>query len=418
MTRGTGFDRRIFDFLDREVGPGSPDYLDDILVRTAVTRQRPGWASIERWLPMETTFDWRRAPTARYAWLLVLSAVLVALLTVVLAVGSRSPDAEPFGLARNGSVVYTGSDGDIYARDPVTGVTTPLVTGPEVDIAPTFSNDGSRFVFAREAEADRQWQIMMANADGTGVRPLTGPLANLTAWAWSPDGSRLAVSSYDDEWLWILAIDGTKQVLVDSGMSTENLQWRPDGRELVFRGVVPLGQGESIGLYTVRADGTGTRPEAILPPTYSGEHWQNPALSPDGTKIIYTQWDGDDFPGGSLYVVDVDTRKVGRLLFDAGPESDYYARWSPDGSQIVFNRGTAQTSYYLAVGPAGGGTAVQIGPEVPWDSAAVADFSPDGSKVIARYSNGESWIFDVASGASQRLPATNEYIGSWQRRAP
>ena len=92
---------------------------------------------------------------------MVILALLVALSAVILAVGSLPRNANPFGLARNGSIVYAGSDGDIYARDPVTGVTTPLVRGPEIDLAPTFSNDGSQFVFARSvAGATRSWWRM------------------------------------------------------------------------------------------------------------------------------------------------------------------------------------------------------------------------------------------------------------------
>ena len=162
-----------------------------------------------------------------------------------------------------------------------------------------------------------------------------------------------------------------------------------------------------------RADGTGTGPVAVLPPTDNNEHWQNPALSPDGTKVIYTQW-----APGHLWVVDLETRKPKMLHFQPYVESDYYAQWSPDGSQIVFNRGQAQKEYHLAVGPADGGQVTNIGPKLPWDAAAVAGFSPDGSKVIARYSNGSTRILGIADGSEELLPATNEFIASWQRRAP
>jgi len=154
-------------------------------------------------------------------------------------------------------------------------------------------------------------------------------------------------------------------------------------RELIFRGVTSGPGVETYGLYIVRADGTGLR--AILPPTEEPEVPQEPALSPDGTRIIYTLRERDAYRGGQLYVVDVDSGDKHVLVFHGSIESDCYAEWSPDGSQIVFNRGTAQEKYYLAVGPVGGGTAVDIGPELPWDAAAATAFSPDGSKVIARY---------------------------------
>jgi Tol biopolymer transport system component len=410
MTTNDAFGRNLSAWLHEDAAHHVPDHLEEILQRTVTTHQRPAWSSLERWLPMDTTFTRRMAPVPRYAWLLVILALLVALSAMILAVGSLPRNADPFGLARNGSLVYAGTDGDIYARDPVTGVTTPLVRGPEIDLAPTFSNDGSRFVFAREAEDARHHVIMVANADGTGARPLTESLLNLSAWAWSPDGSRLAVASWEERWLWILAMDGTKQVLIGSGMGPEFLQWRPDGTELVFRGET-FGPNPTHGLYTIRTDGTGTGSEAILPPTDSNEHWQNPALSPDGTKVIYTQW-----APGHLWVVDLDTRKSKMLHFQPYVESDYYAQWSPDGSQIVFNRGQAQKEYHLAVGPADGGQVTDIGPEMAWDAAAVAGFSPDGSKVIARYSDGSTRILGVSDGSEELLPATNQFIGSWQRR--
>ena len=86
--------------------------------------------------------------------------------------------------------------------------------------------------------------------------------------------------------------------------------------------------------------------------------------------------------------------------------------WQP----IVFNRGQAQKEYHLAVGPADGGKVTNIGPQMAWDAAAVAGFSPDGSKVIARYSDGSTRILGVADGSEELLPSTNQFIATWQRR--
>ena len=102
------------------------------------------------------------------------------------------------------------------------------------------------------------------------------------------------------------------------------------------------------------------------------------------------------------------------LHFQPYVESDYFAQWSPDGSQIVFNRGQAQKEYHLAVGPADGGKVTNIGPQMAWDAAAVAGFSPDGSKVIARYSDGSTG--SSVSPMALRSPSTNQFIATWQRR--
>ena len=59
----------------------------------------------------------------------------------------------PFGPAANGSMFYHGDDGVIYAMDPVSGVSTPVVAGPDAYSFPLPSRDGQRI--RREAERRR-----------------------------------------------------------------------------------------------------------------------------------------------------------------------------------------------------------------------------------------------------------------------
>lgn len=391
---------------------GSPDYLDDLLGRTSDIRQRPAWALPERWFPMQTTLH--LAPVPRAAWLLVVLAALAVLGAAILA-GAMSREAEPFGLARNGSVAYGGSDGDIYALDPVTGQQTVIVSGPTVDFAPSFSPDGSRFLFVRDADLADQYLLMLANHDGTGIRQMAGPLSGLDWFAWSPDGSRVAVVSdlIGERSLWVLAMDGTRVPLLGGSLTAEAVQWRPDGRELVFRGTASGPGAPTYALYAVGADGSDLRP--ILPPTHSDGDWQAPALSPDGTRIVYTQWDSSI--GGHLWAVGLDGGGMRMLRFDTPFASEYYAHWSADGTRILFLRWSG-TDYHVAIAPAAGGHVVELGPAMPQgNGAAEMEFSPDGSKVIARYAPDDStWILDVESGQGQQLPAT-EFLASWRRLA-
>jgi dipeptidyl aminopeptidase/acylaminoacyl peptidase len=429
MNHSDDFGRTVSDWLHADAEHRVPHHLDAVLGQTRTERQRPAWSSLERWLPMDTTL--RLTPAPRAMWLLVVLGLVLALGAAILIVGSsprRLP--APFGPAANGALVYAAED-DIYAFDPATGTSRAIIAGPTDEVSPLFSRDGSMFLYTRETGTPDVWQLMVANADGTNERPLGPPVelepdwgvtGSLDGWvSWSPDGTRTAGVDVSGQGTLVIAnIDGSPSRVLDLDLSPDSISWRPNGQELVFRGetFAPDGETASAGLYIVGADGTGFR--EILPRTYSGsaEHWQNPALSPDGTKIIYTQWAGDAYPGGHLYVVDVDTGDVRMLEFDGAIESDYFAEWSPDGSQIVFNRGLAQEEYYLAVGPASGGHAVDIGPVQPWGAAATTAFSPDGSKVIARYSNGSTWMFDANGGPGERLRINPASPTTWQRLAP
>jgi hypothetical protein len=233
MNRTDGFERAVATWLGEEAGLGAPAYLDEVLARTARSRQRPAWSSLERWLPMDTTL--RLVPVPRVAWLLGIVAILLALVVAAVLVGSQPRLPAPFGPARNGVLAYASVDGDIYALDPTTRASTLVIGGPARDIAPTYSPAGTRFAFGRQGESANLWQVMVADADGSSVRALAPPRA-ITGWAWSPDGSSIAISDADAPGFSILYLDGRPPLAVDLGMAVESLQWRPGGRDLVSGG--------------------------------------------------------------------------------------------------------------------------------------------------------------------------------------
>ena len=144
MTLNDGFDRTVSTWLAEQAGHGTPDYLDEILGATTRTRQRPAWSGLERWLPMQTTPASRRSHgSPGCCWWAFIAVLGVAALTI----GSRHRQpAPPFGPARNGVILYGGTDNDIHNFDPVTGATTTLITGSAGDDRPLLSLEapGSR----------------------------------------------------------------------------------------------------------------------------------------------------------------------------------------------------------------------------------------------------------------------------------
>jgi dipeptidyl aminopeptidase/acylaminoacyl peptidase len=422
MITNESFDRRLAAWLEQDAGGRVGDHLAEVLVVSRATPQRSRWSSLERWLPVDVPLQLRFFRAPRLVWLLVLLALLLAVAMAMVLIGTR-PQLPPFGPAANGIVVYGARDGDIYAFDPATGSAIRLIAGPTYDQSPLFSPDGSVLAFVRNTGPDLR-QLMLAKADGTIVRSVASPFVPeptidwVSSLSWSPDGSRLAVIDDSSNAFLIVHVDGSPTDVIDVGMNAEDVRWRPNGTELVFRGV-PAADREgnygsgTFGLFVVRADGTGLRP--IRPVTTNFEDWQRPALSPDGSQIVYTQW---GLPGGGhLFAVAVDTGETRQLAFEPDTFSDYFAEWSPDGTRLVFNRGRAQETYHVAIASAVGGRVVDIGPQLPWDAASIAAFSPDGSKVIARYNSGETWIFDVAGGPGEQLEHTSGDPLSWQRLA-
>jgi Tol biopolymer transport system component len=427
MNHSDGFDRTVSDWLHVDAEHRVPDHLDAVMRRTRTERQRPAWSSLERWLPMQTTL--RFAPVPRVAWLLVIAGLVVAFGAAILIAASQPRLPAPFGIARNGPIVHDAADGDIHTFDPLTGNTTVIVRGPERDVAPMFSHDGSRIVFAREGTPDH-FMVFTANADGTGVRGLTEPLLNLAWYAFSPDDRRLAIVSDagPTPTIRVLTINGGTDDALNLGMPADLapigtfgdswVQWRPNGRQLVFKGASSGPGRTTFGLYIVGIDGSGLRP--ILPPS-DFVYWQSPALSPDGTQIAAGLWDG--YGIGRIHIIDIDTGEVRVPAFDGPSTGDWGPTWSPDGKRLVFNRLVSGGQEGLVVAAAGGGPVVEIGPRFPAHSGgASAEFSPDGTTVIAIYHQegvaGEVHLLDPASGSDRSLSFVTDLGGTMQRLAP
>src|SRR5262245_6189022 len=166
-----------------------PEHLDDVLRRTRTERQRSAWSSLERWLPMETTFAARLSPMRQQAWLfLVLALLVTAIVAVLLLAGSQRRVPPPFGPAANGAIYYADK-GDIYSVN-ADGTNPRLVTGgPGQDVGVNSTRDGARIGIARRV-ADDRIELFAANADGSDLKLISQePILDLTSADWSPDGT-------------------------------------------------------------------------------------------------------------------------------------------------------------------------------------------------------------------------------------
>ena len=195
MTSERRFDQDLPDLLAQVAQAPAPDYRDLIVQRTARTRQRPAWTFPERWLPMSAVTS-RAAIAPRFPLRIVgvVALLLIALLVgAVLFAGSQRHLPAPFGLAAAGRLAYA-ANGDIYSADPVTGAKTAIVTGPETDVHPVWSLDGTRVVFERKVYGDTgDGRLFVARADGTGLVAITpDPQSLLASYAFSPDGTEVA----------------------------------------------------------------------------------------------------------------------------------------------------------------------------------------------------------------------------------
>jgi hypothetical protein len=419
MTHNDGFDRTVSGWLHEQAGRGAPGYLDEVLVRTTRTRQRPAWSSLERWLPMVLTAHPRFVARLPLGRALLVGAVLLALIGIaIIAVGSRVPRVPaPFGLATNGQIAYW-ADGDISAADPDGTHVHPIVAGPTEDFAPLYSRDGTRVAFWRAATAHES-MLMVAAPDGSAVRPVLPEVLTDADWfEWSPDSRSLAVvhTANDTRVLSIVDVDrGTIRMLDVGGLVVDNsVYWRPGTKsELIFTSHAGSGDSMQAGIYSIQAE--GGPPTAIAPSVTGGAEYLNLDLAPDGRTLTYWRW--QELKGSHIHRLDIATGVDRELRFDPSATGETGLLHSPDGTLVLIQR--EDTVGQVMIAPADASRAgILVGLRFDLNADPWYGFSPDGQTVFVGFAGEQPQFFDVTTGASRTGPATPSECCTWQRLAP
>ena len=412
MTSDQRFDRfeRSVPLLLEELGMGPPpDYRDSIVGRTAAMRQRPAWTFPERWIPMETVSQ--RIPVAPIRWrpvalFLMLGLLIVAALAI--GIGSQRHLPAPFGPARNGLIAYH-ENGDIFLGDPANGTSRAVVGGPDIDEWPMFSRDGTRVAFLRRALAAGASNVVITNADGSGLRQLTRqPLQDVSGADWSADGRLILIdySAGDHAAIGIIDVEHGGLTPLDVGMDGFGAVFRPtDDRTIAFT----ADEDSKSAIYVV--DRTGRPPRRIA---WGG----GPAYSPDGSRIAYGRTYQPEVERNETRVVNADGSDE-RLVGDR-PDIQYQGTpvWSPDGTQLAVFRNSRTAGLVLAVIPADGS-----GPGREFAAGfrhgfGTLGWSPDGTQLVTTPASevDQARLINLADGSIRRVPRW--YAAAWQRLAP
>ena len=427
MTSERHFDQDLPDLLAQIAQAPAPEYRDLIVQRTARVRQRPAWTFPERWLPMSAVTS-RTAAVPRFPLRIVGVAVLLLIALIVGAVlfaGSQRQVPAPFGLAGAGRVAYAAS-GDIYTADPVTGVKTAIVTGPETDLKPVWSRDGTRVVFERKANgAIGDGRLFVARGDGTGLVSITkDPQANLGSYAFSPDGTEVAFTTgpVGASELWIAKADGSGTRQLDVGMSVDLPAYRaPAGREIVFAGDAGNGAGSGIFAVNVASDKVRT---IVQPSATMGVGWVK--VAPDGSRVAYSaspQPQDDSRNTYRVQVSDLDGSRTVTLPMPQGATFQDAPGWSNDSTRLVVTRGysTWNQEMTLAVLPA---DATSVGIETARGLTGccdtVAEWAPDDRSILVSPEDlggamQPQLLLDPTTGASRAAPWAATGDPAWQR---
>ncbi|MEX1346075.1 MAG: hypothetical protein AB1Z63_15540 [Candidatus Limnocylindrales bacterium] len=417
MTSFDDLDRRLTARLDERVAPRAPDGLHEAInERIEGTAQRPAWATLERWIPMETRAQFGAVPRAVVVFALL--TLLTLVLATALAIGADSPRRlpEPFGPTANGLIAYE-SAGDIYVVEPDGTDLRQITTGSSWEGGPSWSRDGTMLAYWRGA----------------------GP-------TWETFPHELVVTDIEgDDHRVIARVDGESSELI----------WSEDGSEVMWSAVVPELVGDDCivsfagacgsRIFVASADGSGSR--MIGDPNLDA---RSPALSPDGHTVAFG---GGEAAWEALYLMEWDGSEVRRLDTDIPPRSWAFNHqsWSPDGRRIATQDGRVSQRVWVvdldesgeleAVRELGTGfwpeyapdgrlrwvmgnfsTIVVAVPDEPESTMTLIDdvyedvWSPDGQR-LAAVRDGHLVILDRDGENVSVIAPAEESVPAWQRVA-
>lgn len=289
--------------------------------------------------------------------------------SVLLACGALLAVPGAASAASNGPIAFERSE-TILLQQP--GGAPVALTDDEENSDPAISPDGASVAFVNNHD------IWVMRADGQAQRRLTFDAKFNAQPAWSPDGARLVFvrgQGAGADLALIPAAGGSITPITSTPANGErHPAFSPDGTKIAFdrTGCDVAGAGGSCVYVMPAAGGTATNltAEMSLPGCESQPSWRfhgsssEPAWSPDGTTLVFT---GPTICtisslGTDLWVMDAATGAGKTNLLRDKATNDGQARFSPDGTRLVFTtRVTGQPSVVQTAAADGTGVSAYAG---------------------------------------------------------
>jgi dipeptidyl aminopeptidase/acylaminoacyl peptidase len=440
MSAARLIETRLPEVLETLSNPRTPAYYDDILGQVARTRQRPGWTFIERWLPMAAISErLATAPRIPMRVAIALLLLLLAFATTVLIAGALRPTVPaPFGVAGNGSIVFTDSSGAINVGSLTDGKSRVIVPGSGHS-KPVFSPDGRWLAYLQVGDAATS-DIVVSGPNGDAPQVLsTAQAGSIGHFTWTPDSRAVIAVVGAEIQAFDLAGGAPRVIFKDPGGfkldyldnqngSLADIFRPPNGDEILFIGTA----GSQFGLYRQALAGGDPIP-VVTDKTVPSVWFENPSgaqWSPDGRRIVLTIHPPETPAFGRAYVVNADgsgLQRVSKLELPGIVIDEEHTAWSPDGTRIAFGRwnndadGNVDPRPVVIVDLATGEEREASNREVNGYSGWT--WSPDGSSILQVPGDGSEdagtvIVVDAATGQSHKIGWMSGSAPTWQRTLP
>ena len=320
------------------------------------------------------------------------------------------------GFAYLVAIDSTGYDIVYLAED---GHTIQLTSGPGIKFIRSWSPDGTRLIYSQYE--NNHSHLYSVRADGTDTKTLTSGTGNEYEPQWSPDGTHIAYEQTGNgAYIAISDADGANaHPLVDASTFGFNSTWATDGSRVYFG----CSLVRSYDLCTAAPDGSDLRRityaalDAVVMPC-TPDCMAVPigfTPSPDGSTIAIDVATGQGPEIQRAWAASLDGTSAIPL---SGNTISSTAGWSPSGDRMLLNITDGGDGFALATVNPDGSSYREITTYA--DSIQSGNWSPDGT-VIAYFDAKTGQIGAMnADGSNRRLLTTGsvfKFFPMWNPKA-
>ena len=200
------------------------------------------------------------------------------------------------------------------------------LTSTSMNLLPAWTPDGARLAFTSYSSGAPDLEVLDLRSLKAGVLFHRGA-SLVTGAAFSADGKRLAFAMSEEDGsshLWAADSSGQNPRRLTEGFSINSSpSWSPDGKQLAF----VSNRSGSPQIFLIPS--SGGAPKRL---TFQGNYNQTPDWSPRGDLIAFTARDERNV--FDLFTVEPASGKIGRLTQDQGNNEE--PTFSPNGRLIAF----------------------------------------------------------------------------------